>query len=101
MAKEKQSVWSKVLGILAYLHVLVIISLIFGRKDGFVKYHTKQGLVLLLVFVIGFFTFFVPLLPWLFAIYWVIGLVIGIVNVLLSKERPLPLLGKWAESINI
>jgi uncharacterized membrane protein len=82
--------------ILSYLHILLILPAIFRRKDGFVQYHVKQGVVLLAVWVLFFFSFFSPVLPWAFAFLILILTFSGIVNVILGKERPLPLIGKIA-----
>jgi len=89
------------MGILAYLGILVIVSYIVAKDDPFVKYHIKQGLVLLalgiawwilvaIVWILAFFTPFVYIALLVFAI-------LGIVNVVNKKEKPLPLIGGFAK----
>ncbi len=84
------------LAFLSYLHILVFIPLLFGKKDEFVHYHAKQGFLLLIVWFLFGFSLFLPYLPWLFIILIAICMVSGIVNVLLGKKRPMLLIGKYA-----
>lgn len=102
--KIKKLDWSKinfrkvngitVLALLSYLHVLVLIPMIFGRKSQFVQYHVRQGVILLVFWLLFSFSFYVPLLPWLFALYILAAIVLGIYNVFRGLERPLFLMGK-------
>ncbi|MBX4205185.1 MAG: hypothetical protein KW788_03310 [Candidatus Doudnabacteria bacterium] len=85
------------MGILAYLGILVIIPLIVAKNDPFVKYHVKQGLVLLVLEVIGSFVFWIPILGWLLWLFTLVLVVIGILNVTKGKQQPLPVLGKYAD----
>jgi len=89
------------LAVLSYLHILVLIPLIFGKKDEFVKYHAKQGLLLLIFWVLFGFSLFLPYLPWLFLIVIAIGIVSGIICVILGKEKPMPIIGKLALKMNL
>lgn len=72
------------------------------KKDSFVKYHVKQGLVLLISVItlqvlLSLMTFLtiVWMLMGLFLL--VIGL-IGVVYALEHKEKPMPLIGKYAKN---
>lgn len=84
-------------GIAAYLHLLIVLPLIFKRKDQFVQYHIKQGIAVLFIWVLFLFSFFVPVLPWLFGFLLLVLILAGITNVIMSRERPLPLIGRIAE----
>lgn len=93
-----------VLGILAYLGPLVIISYVAGKDNPFVKFHIKQGLVLLIIQVIIWF-----LGSWLWRLGTLLNLVnlavfvlaiVGIVNVVKAKEDKLPIVGEWAKYFN-
>src|SRR3989338_3745275 len=86
------------MGVLAYLGPLVIIPYMVAEDNPFVKFHIKQGLVLLAFHVILW-----VLTPMFFLGMWgivkLINLaltvlsIIGIVNVLQKKERMLPIVG--------
>jgi len=87
---------NKFLGALSYIYILVLIPVIFSKRNAFVKYHARQGFALLLVWTIGIFSFYVPGLAWLFALFILVEMVYGIVNVCMGKEKPLFWIGKWA-----
>jgi uncharacterized membrane protein len=72
------------------------------KKSGFVKYHVKQGLVLLILDVIIWAIGGIPILGWIIApILWigfVILLIIGIINAANGDEKELPIIGKFAKN---
>lgn len=83
------------------------------KKDSFVRFHVKQGLVLLLfgivwsiflniLFGISMFGFFYPLF-WSMRILSYVPLVfaiLGIINAANNKKKELPIIGKFAEKLN-
>jgi uncharacterized membrane protein len=87
-------------GILSYLGPLVIVSLLVKKDDAFVKFHIKQGLVLLSIQIILWF--FSSMMWSLWPLYNIINLallvfsVLGIINVVQGKEKELPLIGGLA-----
>jgi len=91
------------MAIIAY--ILFFVPLLTGdaKKDDFVKYHTKQGLVLfLLVVILNIVGQIIPLYLW-FMINWILSLgtlvllIIGISNAASGKKQALPLIGKFAD----
>lgn len=90
---RKFNYWT-LLAVLSYLSILVIIPLLLSKKNDFVRYHARQGALLFLFSAIAIFVFYIPYLPWLVIVYVVFCIVYGIVNVFMSRERPLPLIGK-------
>jgi fumarate reductase subunit D len=84
---------------LAYLHVLVIFSLIFSKNKPFVRFHAKQGLLLLAFVTFGLFALYIPILSWIVVVFYAIFLLAGIINVFLGRERHLPVIGVLAEKI--
>ena len=88
--------------ILCYLGILVIIPLLAAKDNAFVKFHIKQGLVLLIAEIATMCIAIIPILGWIIApiawLIWLVLMVIGIVNVLNGKQKPLPLIGKFAEN---
>lgn len=92
------------MGVLAYLGPLVIVPFLMAKDDPFVKFHIKQGLVLvvieLIVMVAG---------EMMYGLYGILGIVniaalalsiIGIVNVIQGKEKELPVVGQFAKYFN-
>ena len=92
------------LGVLAYLGPLVIISYAVGRDHPFVKFHVKQGLVLLVIEILVWIALMI--IPFLWMIWSLINLgifvftIIGIASVIQGKEKELPLVGKYASYFN-
>ncbi len=91
------------MAIIAY--ILFFVPLLTGdaKKDPFVKYHTKQGLVLfLLVVILNVVDRIMPFFIW-FSINWILSLgtlvllIIGISNAASGKQQPLPLIGKFSD----
>lgn len=101
---------NKAMAILAYLSVLVIVSYLTAKDDSFVKFHIKQGLVLLVIHVAVWILammmaglYFYPLMMIANLIYLAVVVlsVLGIVNVVNDQEKPLPLVGGLAKYFNI
>lgn len=90
------------MAIIAY--ILFFVPLLTGdaKKDPFVKYHTKQGLVLfLLAVLINAIGWIVPFYFWwrissILSLGTLILLIIGIKNAMNGKQQPLPLIGKYS-----
>ena len=90
------------MAVIAY--ILFFIPLLTGdaKKDEFVKYHTKQGLVLfLLAVLINVIGWIVPFYFWwrissLLSLGMLVLLIIGISNAVNGKQQPLPLIGKYS-----
>lgn len=94
------------MAVLCYLGILVLIPLLTNAKnEAFVKFHVKQGLVLLIFEVIVSIVWAIPFLGWIVgAIGWVIGVIlfiIGLINAIGGQEKELPIIGKYGAKINI
>jgi uncharacterized membrane protein len=91
------------MAVIAY--IIFFIPLLTGdaKKDPFVKYHTKQGLVLfLLVVALNIVNWILPFYMW-YTINWILNLgelvllIIGISNAVGGKQQPLPVIGKFSD----
>jgi len=89
------------MGVLAYLGILFIIPYVVAKDEPFVKFHIKQGLVLLAIeVVIWILSLLLWQLWWIFNIVNVavlVFIVLGIVNVVQGKEQELPFVGKFSK----
>jgi len=93
------------MAMIAYLGVFVVVSYIVAKDDPFVKFHIKQGLVLL---VIEIAAWFLATFLWMF---WPLGeivniavvvlIIIGIVHAAQRKETELPLVGGFSRYFSI
>lgn len=89
------------MAILAYI-IFFIPLLTDAKKDPFVKYHIKQGLVIFIAWIIVYILGYI--IPWQF---WIIDrllnlavfvlMIIGIIAASKGQEKPLPIIGKLGE----
>ena len=106
MAKNENG---KICAILSYLLIGVIWYFVDKdmQKDDFVKFHAKQGLVLLIFSIIWniIISMLFGMLFYTFAFWWFIHLlsyvplilvIIGILNAVNDKKAELPVIGKFA-----
>lgn len=107
---------SKMMAILSYLGILIVVPFATGAKsDPFVKFHMKQGLALIILwiilsvlsttasFVLSFIPFIGFLIALLFPLLWLFAfilMIVGIVNAANSKTKLLPIIGSWGDKFN-
>ena len=93
------------MGVLAYLSILIIIPILVAKDEPFVKFHIKQGLILvvveLAVWVIGMFMWQLWLFLQIVNLATLVLAVVGIVNVAQGREKELPLVGSFGNSFPI
>jgi uncharacterized membrane protein len=94
------------MAVLCYFGILVLIPFLTDAKnDPFVKFHIKQGLVLLISYVIVGVITAIPFLGWIVGgILWILLLILfimGIINAAGGKEVELPVIGKFGENFKI
>lgn len=100
------------MGILCYLGPLVLVPYFTSKENAFVRYHIKQGLVLLGLMVASYILgLLVTTLFLMMAFVWpllmllnlalIVLMVIGIINVVQKVEKPLPIVGHLVKHINI
>jgi uncharacterized membrane protein len=95
-AKETVNRDLKLWGILCYLGVLVLIPLLLKKDSEFVQFHAKQGLLILIGWIIAYFPF-----GFIFWFASFVFSVIGIVSVLQGEKKELPLIGELASKIKL
>ena len=91
------------MAVLAYLGILIIVPFVTDAKnDPFVKFHIKQGLVLIISEIVGLFIGIIPILGWIIAPLWVmfnlVMVIVGIINAASGKQKQLPLIGSIANN---
>ena len=104
MAKGRDDKLFAFLGV--FLTILgFIIALLAKKEDKYVMYYAKQGLVLFIAWVALSIIAIVPILGWIIGVIgWIVLLVLWIIGLVYSvsgEMKPIPLLGKYAEKINI
>ncbi len=110
VVEEKKEDKNVVMALLSYLGLLIIIPLVTdAKKEPYVKFHIKQGIVLLItsvaIWIASIILAFVPILGWIIVLLAWIGMLIlvimGIVNSLTGKENKLPVVGQFADKIKM
>jgi len=101
MAEESSGVSSedKLMGVLAYLGILVLIPLLTKKDSAFVQFHAKQGLVLFIAEVI---LWWIPFVGWFFLgpIVSILAIV-GLVMAAMGRQWKIPVIWSIAEKINL
>jgi len=94
-----------VYAILAYLWVLCLIPVLVKKEDPFVRFHARQGLML---FIVEVGIVVIGIIPGLGPVVYKLGIficgllsLIGIVQVLMGNKWKMPVIGEWAEKINL
>jgi len=92
------------MGVLAYIGPLIIVSYLVAKDDPFVKFHIKQGLVLvvieIVVWLLGMFMWQTRMPLQLVNLAVLVLAIIGIVRAAQGKEEKLPLVGGFAKHFN-
>lgn len=95
---------NRIMGVLAYLGLLVLIPLFAAKDSPFARFHCNQGIVLAVAEVVVGIAFRIlrklPLIGWIFSI--IAGLasvgmfvlaVLGIINAINGRAKELPIIG--------
>lgn len=105
IAENNQKTEDKSLGIIAYLTVIGLVAAFIMNKDKnneFATYHIKQSLGLCLfgfgIFIVGS----IPILGWIVSflggLFLLVLWVMGFLNAVNGKEKPVPVLGSKFET---
>lgn len=95
---------NKVMAMVAYI-VFFIPMITQDRDDPFVKFHIKQGITLFVAWIAAGFISLVPIIGWIIAPFLSLLIfaliVIGIYRANKGEQKPLPLIGKYADNFKI
>ena len=89
---------------IGYLGILCLVPLILKKDSTFAQHHGKQGLVLLIAWIILWVSNVIPVLG---QIVWMLGsivliilMILGMLNALQGRLWNMPVLGAFAKQIN-
>ncbi len=95
----------KLFAAIGYLGILCLVPLLLKKDSAFCQHHGKQGLVLLIAWLILWVGNVIPVLG---QVVWAVGsvvllilLILGIINALNGKMWEMPVLGEYAKQIKI
>ncbi len=90
---------NKVMGLLAYLFLLVLVPIFAAKDSKFARFHANQGLLILIVELIAIVLGWIPVIGWILS--WIVNVacwvfaILGIINVVNGKAKELPLIGSF------
>lgn len=87
---------NKIFAVLSYLGILVIVPLLAKKDSKFAMFHAKQGLVLLIGWVISWLLSFI-FIGFILDVIMIVFSIWGIVNAATGKYAKLPVIGDLAE----
>ena len=93
------------MAVLAYLGILILIPFLMSRDNAFVKYHLKQGLILIICEAVVWTVrmqsmfMFTPIFGAINIALFVLA-IIGVLNAIQGKEKEIPLIGGLARYIH-
>lgn len=100
IVSEKSSIKdNKMIAVLSYLGILVVVPLLLKSEDAFVKFHVKQGIILVIGWIIGMVLYPFMGLGFLIHITIVVFSIMGIINVSEEKMKDLPFVGEMAKKL--
>ncbi len=92
---------NKFLAAISYVWILCIVTVLCSKDDAFARYHANQGLVLFIAnIIVGIASYIIAFIPIVGAavvlaldIACFVLMILGIVNAVTGKMKPLPLIG--------
>lgn len=104
-AKDPDVEANKAIAAIGYLGILCLIPLLAKKNSPFAQHHGKQGLVIVIAWLI---LFVANVIPFLGQIAWFVGsllllalVILGIINALNGKFWEMPFLGEYAKRIKL
>ena len=108
---KKDAEDNKIMGVLAYLGILVLVPILAAKESPFARFHANQGLILLIVALIlsvaigilstilAFISLSLAILTGVLSFAVSIGclvyMIIGIMNAVKGEMKELPIIGKY------
>jgi uncharacterized membrane protein len=93
--EQKDIQENKIFAVLAYFGILVLVPLLTKKESKFAMFHARQGLMLLIGWIISWLLSFV-FVGFILSIVMIIFSIWGIVNAAAGKYAKLPLIGDLA-----
>ena len=96
---------NKILSAIGYIGILCLVPLLLKKDSPFAQFHGKQGLILLIAWVVANAVMIVPILGWLAGfvlnIMCLVLMIVGIINALKGDTKELPWIGQYGKSLNL
>lgn len=91
----------KMMAALSYVGILFLIPLLAMKQSRFAQEHAKQGLILFIVWIVGSFVFWFPLIGWAAALVVFVVDVMAFVKCLQGEFWEIPAIGRYRSKVNL
>jgi len=91
----------KVMAALSYLGILCLVPLLALQKSRYAQEHAKQGLVLLIVWIVGGFVFWIPLLGQVALLIVFVVNIMALIKCLQGTFWEIPYIGPYRRYIKL
>ncbi len=91
----------KIMAALSYVGVLCLVPLLFMKNSRYAQEHAKQGLLLFIVWIVGMFVFWFPLIGQLAALALLIVDIVALVKCLQGEFWEIPVIGQYRKKVNL
>lgn len=86
---------------LSYIGILCFIPLLFMKSSRYAQEHARQGVILLLVWVVGGLVFWFPLIGQAAALIVLIVNVVVLLKCLKGEFWEIPIIGQYRTKVNL
>ena len=102
-AAKKPKLIAKFLGLISYLGILCVIPIILKSKSNFIRFHTRQGMVLFISEIIFTLIWIIPFVGWFIGfVGWIICFIfslVGIIKAITGQEWKMPVLHRFTKKV--
>jgi fumarate reductase subunit D len=91
----------KFVAALSYLGILVFVPLLLKRDSAFVRMHSAQGILMLVVWMVAIFLIWIPLIGWLIGIALALAQLVALVTCLQGGFWEIPVIGVHRKKLQL
>jgi fumarate reductase subunit D len=91
----------KVMAAISYIGPLCFVPLLFMKSSRYAQEHAKQGVILFLVWAIGSFVFWFPIIGWLASVVVLVVNVVVFIKCLNGEFWEIPVIGQYRSKVNL
>lgn len=91
----------KFVAALSYIGILFLVPLLVKKESPFAQFHAKQGLVLVIIFFVGSFFFWIPIIGWLAFLFLLIADILALIKTLQGQAWEIPIVTDIVKKLNI
>ena len=91
----------KLMAALSYIGILCLVPLLAVKSSRFAQEHAKQGLILLIVWVVGSFVFWFPFIGWALGLAVLVANIVALLKCLSGEFWEIPVIGQYRSKIKL